>query len=317
MGKKAAIGGGAGMVLGGPIGALYGGGIGSGMDQADAAQQIEMAKQAQAQREREQAMGFAAPSEGELDSQQMMLTQAKSANTFAIQRLDQISKQLEQINPLIGLYAQQQKDILEGKNPSVFQPIQQQMDIQRVQQENRLRQGMGRGYGTSSAGMQAKALQGQSMAQARVGALSGLSGLMGNSIQGAGSLTQLGQQGLFGAQGMAGAYADSINRMKQRQIAASLGSSVTQYEGAGSVGALLSAASNQKWANTGLNLAATFAGQAMGAGGAGGATGGGGGGASAFSGGGGGMDNYSQRPGSQAASGYGRPNLGGGLNYYE
>ena len=115
--------------------------LGGAGRQAEAAQKTAEEQYQEQRRMREKAMQIATPSEAELDSQANVLTQSRRANQFAMSRLADIEKQLSQLNPLIGLYAKQQQDILEGRTPSSFQPIQQQMDIERVQNENRLRAG--------------------------------------------------------------------------------------------------------------------------------------------------------------------------------
>lgn len=132
---------------GDPIGNIGSALMGNGG--ADAAQNAQMQKQAEARRQYNEIKGITdtATASGIASFQTDIANQDKE--------LSRQEQMVSQIDPTIIEASQQALKLMRGEQAQTLGPLQQQRDYQRQQLTNTLRQQMGPGAETSSAGMQA------------------------------------------------------------------------------------------------------------------------------------------------------------------
>lgn len=249
--------------------------VGMFMSSAAAGSMAE-AQEAQAQRDREQAMRIAQPSATDLEVMSRQNQLSMQSVDYQQQQLALAYQQLAAINPVIKQAFQAQSDIMSGNIPGYLSPLQKQLQISAQQDQNRIAAALGSGGLTSSAGAQASATSTQqnamTMMNAQQQALTTMGQVGSNAVQaqsGVGSAVG----GAFGnAANMAGAYENMSNASKQMQLNAMFGSPLAPYRGGQFVGALMRGQSEQSSGNA-------LMGMGMGMMGKGGMSGGGGGGA--------------------------------------
>lgn len=231
--------------VGGVIGGVLGGGPLGGMGsalgwmgagrEADASQNISLARQRQAELERGFAIGTAAPTADEMLAMKQQLDQYNMALDQQKTFIERQSKILAQANPTIEAAFKGIQDIMAGKTSQFTEPLMKQIEIGRQRTENALLAQMGGGAQTSSAGMQANALFGQQAAMALAQGQMQAANLYGsaigtaqNAVTGAQSnvanafnMGQMSSRGLF----------DMSNAVQSRQLQAALGSKVSEYQG--------------------------------------------------------------------------------------
>lgn len=149
---------------------------------------------------------------------------------------------------LLKQYQSAQGDVLAGRTPTVLSPMEKQFDIERQQLASRMRATGGSGMSGSSAGMQQRALQEQSMGLARMNSLQGLAALGGQA-------SQVMNQGAATGSSLAESVFGMHNAIASRQIAAANAVPVYQYAGAGGIGASMLGASLAGMGNNVMNAA--------------------------------------------------------------
>lgn len=265
--------GGAGMgfMMGGPVGAAIGGGVGllggifGGMgadSQADAAQQIAMAQMQEQQRTRGLAMGAAQPSVEELQMMQSELSNWQRMNSFHASELERTQKTLNAIDPNIMESANQLHSLMTGGESASLNPLKSQRARERQSLESNLRNTMGAGYMSSTAGQQALAQHDQQtdemMTTARFGAMNQMAALgqsqAGTSATVGGSMRATG--GLLASMG--NEYMGQNSSMVNRQIAAINATPTTPYAGAASTGQYLQGGQQAQFGQQLLNTGATM-----------------------------------------------------------
>jgi hypothetical protein len=135
---------------------------------ANAAQGMATAQQNQA----DLAMGFAAPTAGELQN-------ISQQNSIAQQALQYSQAQLKLAGQTVSNAFSQQNAIMNGQIPSYLQPLQNQLKIAAQQNQNRVNGTMGGGSSSSSAGIAANAMFGQSAAMTTMNAQQQALGTLG------------------------------------------------------------------------------------------------------------------------------------------
>jgi len=259
-----------GTALGGPgIGTAVGAGIGilSGFlsDSGNQANQDMMQAQlAQQQANQQQALGFAKPTVEELGLMQSELQNQKSMNDYFHQTLYRTQSMLQAINPNIMEAANQQYSLMTGGDSAALHPLQAQQDRQLQQLHNTLRQQMGSGYMSTTAGQAAIAnfqtQANEAMTQARTGMM-GQMGAIGSNAAGTAATVS----GTLNAQGgllssMGNEYMGQQRAIAGQQISALTGSSTTPYTGANYMGSILNARSGQQYMNSALTGGTALAG---------------------------------------------------------
>lgn len=256
MGSGAKSGGITGALMGGNIGAALGYISGNGADKAaraaqNAAQQQQAAAQANYNNisriaNETTAQGFAS------------FDQALKAQDKNISRQEQL---VSQIDPTIIEASQQALRLLRGESSSTLAPLQQQRDVQRQKLLNSLREQLGPGAETSTAGIQAltrfDAESSNLFATAQQQALGNVSNVFG---QFSNSKPNLGNEiSTFGqlAQGRAGLG------YQQAGILGGAYQGVINTAGANQTGALLQGQQQQAMANQLLQTGSTIASAAI------------------------------------------------------
>lgn len=141
-------------------------------------------------------------------------------------------KMIEAVDPAIFEAARQAKALLEGKEANILGPVKRQRERQRQQLENRLRDQMGSGYETSSAGIEAlsrfDAETNDLLAQQQDRAISTLLG----TTQQASAISRGQEQ--FGI-GLGNTALASMQNIKSREVAARTGTAAGMVQAAGGV----------------------------------------------------------------------------------
>lgn len=120
-----------------------------GREAAAAAQAAAMAQQGEARRQRTEARGM---TEGVTLEALMSYDRALQTQDRNLSRQEQL---ISQIDPTILEASQQALRLLRGETSSTLAPLQKQRDMQRQKLLNQLREQLGPGAETSTAGMQA------------------------------------------------------------------------------------------------------------------------------------------------------------------
>lgn len=115
---------------------------------ADATGQAANAQLGQQTADRQQALGYAMPTQAEMQQ----LQQAMAVNQQGISQGQQL---INSANPALISAAQQANSLLNGGSAASLAPIQNQRATQRSSLTQQLQQQLGSGYATSSAGIQA------------------------------------------------------------------------------------------------------------------------------------------------------------------
>ncbi len=247
-----------GTIAGGPIGGLLGGGLGMQAD-ANRAMADAAGGAANAQLRNSQANYANISSIGSQMTTQGLANYDK-ALSYQSNQLSRQEEMVKQIDPTVLAASQQALKLINGQESSTLAPVRAQRDQQRANLLNTLRQQMGPGAETSTAGrqalnqfdMQTNSLMGQQQQSAL--------GQLGNTFQQFGSYgNQLNQSiGQFAnitgeRAGLQGNYAQMLNAAN---------GNVYQSSGAPYVGSMVAAQGQQAMGNqlTGL------AGQAIGVG---------------------------------------------------
>lgn len=224
---------GIGTVAGGVVGGLAGLFGGLGGDAAENAAQAQLDAQIQL---RQQALGYAAPTQEELWGMNQQVLQLQQFGGFLNQEYARNYSVLNSIQPGVMEAAQQTVAALRGQDTRFLDPIKRQREQGRAELQAQLQNQMGSGYAASSAGQAALARYDQQTSNVmQQGQLQGMQTLasIGGQLQGIG--TQSSAQ-FMGAQGMQnsmlGNALASRSNIQSRQIAALTGTSITPYAGA-------------------------------------------------------------------------------------
>lgn len=195
----------AGFTVGGPVGAGIGGAIGfiggifSGSGQEDAEeraiamqrealaeQKAMVEQQLQEQRQiRAEAQRYAQASPEEIAQMRMMTTQARSTLDQQMSQIKIDQEMLASVDPSIRAAGEETLKLLKGEESRILAPLQRQRDTQREQLKARLREQLGPGFETTSAGM--RALSGfdtQTADLVQTTQQNTISSLMGLTVQG-------------------------------------------------------------------------------------------------------------------------------------
>lgn len=212
-------------------GALAGLGFaGQAIESGKAANATQSAAQAQ-QARADQAMGFAAPTAGELQNLSRQNTMAQQAMQYA-QAQTQLAAQT------VNTAFQQQNQIMNGQIPGYLQPLQKQLQIASQQNQSRVNGVMGNGASSSSAGMMANSIFGQNAAmttmQTQQQALGTLGAVGANAVGVANQSMGMASNLNEGAFGMS-------NTLQSRQANAALGTA--NYQGSQFTGQAMDARS--------------------------------------------------------------------------
>jgi len=134
------------MAVGAGVGAL--GSIVGGALQANALSQTSAAALAQQQADRQQALGFTAPTASEMQNLQQQLAVTN-------QQVQQGQSLLNSYSPAAQAAGQQALALMNGQQAPALSVLQNQRSQQRAQLQQQLQQQLGPGYAESSAGIQA------------------------------------------------------------------------------------------------------------------------------------------------------------------
>jgi hypothetical protein len=246
----------------------------AGLKGADAQKDAAVAQLSEARAVREQAMSIAAPSAQEL----AQIQRQTQVSEQAIARQEQL---LAAVDPALIEAGKQALGLLKGEHAAALAPLEQERARQRGLLENQLKNQLGAGYATSSAGQEALNRFDQQTAQTLSGAqqqtLGALLGVAQNVRPNQTEMVNL-----------AGAPLAAQNRLKERQLYALFGSPTTPYAG----GPAMADAAKAKAVGSIFGGVSQMAGAAFGAQGGFGALFGGGGGAGAAPAGGGGLPKF-------------------------
>jgi hypothetical protein len=184
----------------------------------EAAAQAQLAEQ---RKNRKEALKLAKPSAQEL-------AQIKKQIEVTDRAVARQEKLLAAVDPALMEAGKQALELLKGKEAAVLDPMKRQRAEQRRMLEDRLRQQLGPGFETSSAGIEALSrfdTQTQDLLTgAQSQAVGQLLGQANATVAQSGALIQ-------GAHAM-GMPLASLNAIKSRQVTAALGSPTSQYAGA-------------------------------------------------------------------------------------
>ena len=123
--------------------------------QADAQRDIANRQIEVDQQRRLQSINFAQATPEELGRINQYLSQAESNYQQQYQRIQEQERYLKSFDQTFQQAGQQALQLLQGQEAAVLAPLRRQRDIQREQLRSRLRQQLGPGFETSSAGAQA------------------------------------------------------------------------------------------------------------------------------------------------------------------
>lgn len=233
------------------------GGLGTYLS-ARSAQSMGEAQLEEARRTRDLAMGVAVPSVQELDAMGRQNALAQDTVSYRQKQLSMIYEQMASIDPAIKMAFQQQADIMRGQIPGYLSPLQKQLQIESQNQQNRIAAQMGRGAPSSSAGMMANAIFSQQNAMTMMNAQQQALGVLGNTgaqLMNAQQGMQAGAVNAFGVETAANqATFGMSDELKKRQIQAIIGTPVTPYAGAGSIGGMMIGQGLQGIGNMGMGM---------------------------------------------------------------
>lgn len=185
----------------------------------------------QAQIERGQALKFAEPTAQELDQQRLMIESTGRQLAFEKQGLDNLGSLLGQISPVLAAGFAQQMAILKGEDTGALaNPISRQIEIERQKQVSRV--GQASGTGESTASIAANAMFAQQAGMARMNALQALSGI---NAQNAGVMFNAlgaGNQTTANTSAIQSNVLKALGSVQERQLNASLNSSMVNQAGA-------------------------------------------------------------------------------------
>lgn len=188
--------------------------------QADAAR-VQLASD---QYGRSQAQSFAAPSFDEMQQIHKQLDYQSQLYDRHIESLKQEQALINSIDPSIMAASQNAKDLLSGKSSALLAPIQQERQNQRNQLENQLRDQLGSGYQTSSAGQEALNRFDQQtsglMANAQQSALGSVGQYLGVASQSRPNMIGLSNAAFGAVSDMSQRTLGNYNQFATRQIAA-------------------------------------------------------------------------------------------------
>jgi len=260
MGDGAAVG----FAVGGPLGGLVGASHDSGQDAANAQGNIAKAQLAQQRADRKAAMQAAEPSAMELEQLQRSIE-------LNNQDIGRKQKLLDSSDPALIEAGAQALKLLKGEEAKALAPIRSQQAKERQKLEESLRQRLGSGYATSTAGIQAlsafdeQAMNVQTNAQQQT--LGQLLGVAQNTSASYGMQNNISN---------AGNIAQARGNINNRSINAINGTPITGA-GAQFVGDLQTAKNNQQTIGNIIGVGSTIATLATGmpTGGGGAAAGGG------------------------------------------
>ncbi len=220
---------GTGVQVAGAVGAA-----GAAGEAAEAEARRLQAQEEQARLEREQAevRRQEAIVAAEPTSQELALQEKNLA--FQERAIARAEKRFQAIDPAIIEAGQQAHSLLKGKEAAILQPIRRNRERQRRQLESNLRQQLGSGYASSTAGIEALGRfderTGDFMLQAQSQAL-------GQSVDVARGLTAARPSELALAQ-MGSLNMAALNRIQSRRVSARLAKvpSVTKFAGGAAAG---------------------------------------------------------------------------------
>lgn len=131
--------------------------IGGGSDRtsAEATQQAAAATQAAATNTQNMAIAAAQPSAEQLFAQSQQYANISTFYTQQAANLQMNMQLLSSTQPALQAAGQQAYALLMGQDAPTLKPLQNQQALQRTQLENQLRDKLGSGFATTSAGMEA------------------------------------------------------------------------------------------------------------------------------------------------------------------
>lgn len=225
-----------GAVIGGVSGLLSSSGSD---DQAKAAQEIAIAQAKQAEIDREQALGFAAPTAQELAGMQAELDNMNRLYTLQSAAYDRDVKIVNAIDPGILSAGQNAYDLMNGKSAPTLKPLQDQITQQRAQLSSQLEKQLGPGYQTSSAGIQAlnqfDMNAASTLSQAQQSYMGSTGNLLSQLTSARPNLGNEANQNATTLGNLSQSYLGSAGQIQTRQTNAALGTGTAAYAGAGNV----------------------------------------------------------------------------------
>lgn len=123
--------------------------------QADAQRDIANRQIQFDQQRRAESMNLAQATPEELGRINQYLAQAQANYQQQMMRIQEQEQYIQSFDPVFKQAGQQALQLLQGQESAVLSPLRRQRDIQREQLRGRLRQQLGPGFETSSAGAQA------------------------------------------------------------------------------------------------------------------------------------------------------------------
>lgn len=107
------------------------------------------------QQRRAQSLNFAQATPEELGRIDQYLSQAQANYQQQMSKIQEQERYIQSFDPVFKQAGQQALQLLQGQESAVLSPLRRQRDVQREQLRGRLRQQLGPGFETSSAGAQA------------------------------------------------------------------------------------------------------------------------------------------------------------------
>lgn len=203
-------------------------------------QQIATSQQEQQRQERELALQYSSPTMEELGLMAQQLNQSNAALRYQEDALRRTESILNTIDPTIMESSRQLLGLLRGETTEYLSPVERERARGRTNLSSALREEMGEGYASSTAGQAALSrydvTTGDVLLKGREAAL----GLMGNiASQGVANRGSLGQQNINTMQSAGSLLSQSLSsrfNVREQQRASILGTSMTPYAGAQYVG---------------------------------------------------------------------------------
>lgn len=220
---------------------------------AQAAQNAASAQQAQSQKQwdyevaiQQQAVTTAAPSPEQLLN--LSNQYANISNFYANQQVN-MQRNMELLNsnmPALQQAGIQAYQLMTGKDAAMLKPLQAQQQLQRNQLENSLRDKLGSGYATSSAGMEALSSFDQKAQMETATAQQNALGMMlQTTLADNPNMVNLSNSIYNTGAGMSATALNSANQIKQTQIGALQGSMPKSGQG-------LVATAGSPWVGAGM-----------------------------------------------------------------
>jgi hypothetical protein len=254
---------GLGTVVGGAIGAGVGliGGL-FGNSEANAMQEMAMAQLEEQRRMRELALGFAKPSTEELLLQGRQLAQLDQYMTYQSAELERAQKMLQTIDPTIMETSKQILSLAQGGSSPLLAPMERRREEGKLSLNSRINEEMGYGGAMSTAGRAALGgydqQTGEILAQNRFNIMGGLGNIQGQAMNSRNAVMGgINQNTAMGAS-LIGSSLGTADNFSKRQMSAVLGTSLTPYAGAGSMGDFLSAQQGKQSMNGLVSAGATM-----------------------------------------------------------